>query len=101
MIYRIVDLKVLANSKTILGVENGRAFSENLFTTDKFVIATKRNVELIHLAKKHGRNREQASLLAMGLNCPSKLTALNAAQQGLLEHFNLKETTMLLKEMGE
>lgn len=35
MLYRITDLKVLVNFKTILGVGSGRAFTENLFSKDQ------------------------------------------------------------------
>ena len=100
MLYRIIDLKILVNFKTILGVGSGRAFSENLFSRDKFVIASDRSVELMHVAKKHTRNIK-AFFACDGFKLPFKTQSFECVfSQGLLEHFDLKEATMLLKEMG-
>ena len=100
MLYRITDLKVLVNFKTILGVGSGRAFTENLFSKDKFVIATDRSAKLVHIAKKHAKNTKRF-LACDGFKLPFKTQSFECVfSQGLLEHFNLKDAKLLLKEMG-
>jgi ubiquinone/menaquinone biosynthesis C-methylase UbiE len=100
MLYRITDLKVLVNFKSILGVGSGRAFTENLFSRDKFVIASDRSVKLVHITKKHTRNTK-AFLACDGFKLPFKTQSFECVfSQGLLEHFDLKAALLLLKEMG-
>jgi ubiquinone/menaquinone biosynthesis C-methylase UbiE len=100
MLYRITDLKVLANLKTILGVGSGRAFAENLFSNDRFVIASDRSAELLHIAKKHATNT-QVFLACDGFELPFKNQSFECVySQGLLEHFDVTEATRLLREMG-
>jgi ubiquinone/menaquinone biosynthesis C-methylase UbiE len=100
MLYRITDLKVLVNFKSILGVGSGRAFAENLFSRDKFVIASDRSVKLVHVAKKHARNTK-TFLACDGFKLPFKTQSFECVfSQGLLEHFDLKVALLLLKEMG-
>jgi ubiquinone/menaquinone biosynthesis C-methylase UbiE len=99
MLYRITDLKVLVNFKTILGVGSGRAFTENLFSKDKFVIASDRSAELVRIAKKHARNAK-SFVACDGFELPFKNQSFECVySQGLLEHFDLTEATRLLKEM--
>jgi len=99
MLYRITDLKVLANFKTILGVGSGRAFAENLFSKDRFVIASDRSAELVHIAKKHATNTK-VFFACDGFELPFKNQSFECVySQGLLEHFNVTEATRLLKEM--
>src|SRR3972149_2730794 len=100
MLYRITDLKVLVNFKTILGVGSGRAFTDTLFSKDRFVIASDRSAELVHIAKKHARNTK-GFLACDGFKLPFKNQSFECVySQGLLEHFDLTEATRLLKEMG-
>jgi ubiquinone/menaquinone biosynthesis C-methylase UbiE len=100
MLYRITDLKVLVNFKTILGVGSGRAFTENLFSKDRFVIASDRSAELVHIAKKHAKNTK-GFLACDGFKLPFKNQSFECVySQGLLEHFDLTEATRLLREMG-
>ncbi len=100
MLYRITDLKVLVNFKSILGVGSGRAFTENLFSKDKFVIASDRSTKLVHITKKHAKNT-QGFLACDGFKLPFKNQSFECVfSQGLLEHFDLKQAVLLLKEMG-
>ena len=100
MLYRITDLKVLVNFKTILSVGSGRAFTENLFSKDKFVIASDRSAALLHIAKNHATNAK-VFLACDGFKLPFKNQSFECVySQGLLEHFDLTEATRLLKEMG-
>lgn len=100
MLYRITDLTVLVSFKSILGVGSGRAFTENLFSKDKFVIASDRSAKLVHITKKHARNTK-AFIACDGFKLPFKTQSFECVfSQGLLEHFDLEEATLLLKEMG-
>ncbi len=100
MLYRLTDLKVLVNFKSILGIGSGRAFTENLFSKDKFVIASDRSAKLIHVTKKHAKNTK-AFMACDGFKLPFKTQSFECVfSQGLLEHFNLKAVILLLKEMG-
>ncbi len=100
MLYRITDLKVLTNFKSILGVGSGRAFTENLFSKDKFVIASDRSVKLLKIAKNHAKNAK-IFLACDGFKLPFKNQSFECVfSQGLLEHFDLKTALLLLKEMG-
>jgi len=53
---RIVDLEVLADFETILGVGSGRALFENLLSKNKSAIASDVSPALMRLAEKHGKN---------------------------------------------
>ncbi len=100
MLYRITDLKALLNFKSILGVGSGRAFTEDLFSRDRFVIASDRSVELVHVAKNHARNTK-GFMACDGFKLPFKTRSFECVfSQGLLEHFDLQEAMRLLKEMG-
>lgn len=99
ILYRMTDLKVLVNFETILGVGSGRAFTENLFSKDRFVIASDRSVELMHMAKKHAKNTK-AFLACDGGKLPFRDQSFECVySQGLLEHFELTEAGRLLREM--
>jgi ubiquinone/menaquinone biosynthesis C-methylase UbiE len=100
MLYRITDLKALVNFKSILGVGSGRAFTENLFSKDKFVVASDRSTKLVHITKKHTKNT-QDFMACDGFTLPFKTQSFECVfSQGLLEHFDLKPVVLLLKEMG-
>jgi hypothetical protein len=51
-----VDLEVLADFETILGVGSERALFENLPSKNKSVIASDVSPALMRLAEKHGKN---------------------------------------------
>jgi ubiquinone/menaquinone biosynthesis C-methylase UbiE len=100
ILYRLPDLRVLVNFNSILGVGSGRAFTENLFSKYKFVIASDKSAKLVHITKKHARNIK-AFMVCDGFKLPFKTQSFECVfSQGLLEHFDLKAAILLLKEMG-
>jgi len=99
LLYRIVDIRALVNFKSILGVGSGRAFTENLFSKDKYVVASDRNVSLVHAAKNHVRKVDFVACDGFSLpftNCSFECVY----SQGLLEHFEVSKAKDLLQEMG-
>jgi len=100
MLYRLTDLKVLVNFKTILGVGSGRAYTENLFSKDKFVVASDISAKLVRITKKHARNTTMF-MVCDGFKLPFKTQSFECVfSQGLLEHYDLEAAVLLLKEMG-
>jgi len=98
--YRIVDLKVLTNFKTILGVGSGRAFLENFLSKNRFVIASDVNLKLMHLAKEHRKNIRDF-IACDGFKLPFKDQSFDCAySQGLMEHFEVTKAIKLLNEMS-
>ena len=98
LLYRIVDVRVLINFGSILGVGSGRAFTENLLSKDRYVIASDRNAALVRIAKKHAGN--VGFLACDGFKLPFKNQSFECVySQGLLEHFDVSSTEKLLREM--
>jgi ubiquinone/menaquinone biosynthesis C-methylase UbiE len=98
--YRIVDLEVLANFETILGVGSGRALFENLLSKNKSIIASDVSPALMHLAKKHGKNIK-GFMACDVFSLPFKDQSFDCVySQGLMEHFEETEAADILREMG-
>ncbi len=99
LLYRLADLKVLTDFKSVLGVGSGRAFTENMLARNGYVIASDTNTQLVHIAKKHAQ--KVVFLACNGFNLPFQDQSFACVySQGLLEHFGAQSANKLLKEMG-
>jgi len=98
LLYRLVDLKILTNFRSILGIGSGRAFTENMLARNGYVIASDTNTQLVHIARK--RAKKVIFLACNGFNLPFQNQSFECVySQGLLEHFEAQSADKLLREM--